>query len=534
MINNIVITFEQFVLLEDNNLTFDLVNTQQFYEYVKNQVIAGQFRRAGNDQGIPGTTSDNYKNLFINALSKLFAKEIILGMNKFLPLHDELHEYEIGWEAHAEEGKTGLGNFESSNYADIKSDFLLTPIFQKLLVGAGYYSDSNKAPTGAFANIKDELAIADGKGSRRYLSNFEQSNKDFEGYVPYLNRPTDSTNLKILDGFLKASLSDWMLDKDNNIKDNLYYFLPAQYATSGQYMGLTRFNNNLIDAFNAAVLDKDKTLLRDLNPQGAIDEEIEAQGYDIDDPGVILDIISYADVLRHFMDFVQSRRLNPQNAAKSGVKYANSQTDVMKYFLKSPTTTQMARMVRDFDTKFLPYVNSIEIKANIEENANVLYQWNDGVSIIQPTDEKLCQLIGNEMNHCVGDYDPTDPEQPILQLVDNGKMIATIELLYDMDDDQSYWARMNDGISIYVVNQLKGRFNGPVDGSYSGHLKEFFKKYDAKNAFKTGPFNAKDTLRGSKETHYVGSNPNFQPLMLQLDEDKVPVAIKYPENLSHI
>lgn len=477
-----MISFKQFVLLENNNLVFDLVNAQQFYDYVKKNIVEAQFR---NNQEAPGSSPNNYKSLFIDALSKLFAKEIILGMNKFLTFDDELEDNYRMYELHADEGSLG-GNFEDSQYANIQDDSLLTPLFQDLILG------------NVFANIRDELNVE--KGRRRYLNSIVTSISPFAATTE-----TDPDTKETLNNFLKSNLKDWMFDEKQKIKDNLWYFFPNQMPNRSSKGAL------LIEAFDGMVLDKDRTLLRDIVNSEEVNQMLEFT--DFQSPTMIRDFIGLLDSFRHFMDFVQSRRLNPENAAKSGVKYAKSQTDVMKYFLKSPTTKQIARMLRDFDKKFLPYVNNINIKANLDELSNTVYQWQDGISIIQPIDEKLCQLIGKEMGHCVGDYDPTDPDSLILQILDNRKMVGTIQLTpYKGVIPGNINQINNSDIQLYEVGQLKGKFNKPVDGKYSGHLKEFFLKYDIKNSTK----------------------PNFQPLMLTLDQNQAPVAIKYPSSLSHI
>ena len=500
--------FEQFFILEANNYNFDLVNTQAFNNYIRNTIVGPTFARQQPRQN--HRTVDNYTNLVKDKLSKLMTKEIVLGMNKFLQLDGEHDEVLRGYEMHAEDGLDSI-TAEQSMFKEMKHDWIFTPIFQQLIIGGeptGLREEGEIVnPDCQFANIKDELVIARGENKgyeRKHLRNntAEHENSD-------KTNVTNTTNLKIIDNFIKAYSSDWMYDENRNLRDNLWYFLPAQMPTATMGRG----RRDLRKAFDAMVVDKDRSLLYDLT-SAELDEYANDQGFDLQNPYMVVDAMSMADIYTHFTDFLLDNRLTPENASKSGVKYARSNEDAMKYFLKSPTTNTIARMVRDYELRFLPYVNSREITASIEEHALVIYEWPDGIKIVQPTDEKLCQLIGKQMKHCVGGYDPTDIDAPILQLIDKDKMVATIELNLALPPtEEELYSRM---VYVYEVAQLKGFANGPVDGSYSGHLKEFFQKYE---------------YNPETEDYIDMKEDTFEIIG---DEDKLRAQIEKPENLSHI
>lgn len=526
-----MLNFEQFFILEANNYTFDLVNTQQFHNFIRTTIVDQTFRPLGAVAGrnrreaeAANRQIENYKSLVKDKLSKLMTKEIVLGMNKFLNLDGEHNEVLQGYEMHADEGLDTI-SAEQSMFRDMKHDWIFTPIFQQLIIGGEATGlrgqDEIVNPDGLFANIKDELVIArgDNKGyERKHLSNRNEEQERLDKI-----NVTNDTNLKIIDNFIKAYSSDWMYDENRNLRDNLWYFLPAQMPAFAQGRG----RRNLRTAFDAMVIDKDRTLLYDLT-SAELDEYANDQGMDLHNPYMVLEAVGIADIYTHFTDFLLDNRLNPENASKSGIKYARSNEDAMKYFLKSPTTNTIARMVRDYELRFLPYVNSREITASIEDHAHVIYEWPDGIKIVQPTDGELCELIGKQMKHCVGGYDPTDIDAPILQLIDKDKMIATIELNLSFFDDEKLVdssgqigrglaAELSDhGLYVYEVAQLKGFANGPVDGSYSGHLKEFFEKYqfDPEN----------QNILSMKEDSFE----------LIGDEDRIRAMIEKPSNLSHI
>ena len=176
------------------------------------------------------------------------------------------------------------------------------------------------------------------------------------------------------------------------------------------------------------------------------------------------------DILRHVMDFIFEERITPEMAQRLHLPYAATITSRMQAFIKSPTLATLRKMDTDYE-RLLEHISALEQEMDgpmIDKESTVLEQWPDGTRMIQPTTRHLCGYIGKKMRHCVGGYNPLDPDSLIIQLQGSGgEMAATIQLVPSEEE----WER------VYAVEQIKGPSNARVNDKYKKYLEDFFHKY---------------------------------------------------------
>jgi len=295
-----------------------------------------------------------------------------------------------------------------------------------------------------------------------------------------------------------GGLKDWMIGSDGKVADNLYIYTPD---TSGHSI-----EHRLINILNRII----ETRVPATRGMRQIHEPIQ-----------------------HFCDFITDRRLSPEVAQKTGIRYATDFSSIIGYFMKSPTLHTIARIAHDYN-RFIDILNKDAAISNIKDNVHEVYTWSDGTKLVQPLTQEFCEYMGKSMKHCVGGYKALSFETPILQLIDKtGKFVATIELNYwdDAISAVTMWNIDNDittdtGLP-FSIGQIKGKANNPVDSKYKRYLKEFFTKY-AHPAISLEDHSKKVKAKLSKQ---------LEPLSIKVQEtptgpiQDIKVMFDYPNNV---
>lgn len=188
----------------------------------------------------------------------------------------------------------------------------------------------------------------------------------------------------------------------------------------------------------------------------------------------------HADYIGHFRDFINDHRLNKQNADFTGIRYAHSPEGVVEYFLKNPVEQRIVKIYNDYN-KFIDLLHN---KVNFETSKEIyndpkkvllLKDYGNGWKWVQLLSNTACKISGDLMGHCVGGYDPLNPNSRLLQLVGpNGDGHATIQLSVKTYPVATQKEHNNE------VSQIKGKSNTPLKPEYENMVKDLLSSYKDK------------------------------------------------------